>query len=238
MKIGRFDESIKMDEKALALDPNFVASHVGIGNNHLCMDGPEQARIAFAKIAAVARSTGERRLARFWTAASHVHEGATDNALDELKAGYALAEAEHDAGSMSGDLTQMGDVLREAGRPADALAKYVEAVAVINKAQVPEEVKEATRRTHVFEEARVAVAGNDLATAKAKAAEYGRLIEPKKRPFEMRQQHELAGLIALAEKRYTSGHRRGRSPGRLNSCPPSALSRQLSAVSSQPRADS
>ena len=68
MKMGRFDESIKTYQKALSLDPNFVASHVGIGNDYLAMGRPADARAAFAKIAAVARNTGERRLARFWTA--------------------------------------------------------------------------------------------------------------------------------------------------------------------------
>lgn len=204
MKVGRFDESIKMYEKALSIDPNFIASHIGIGNNYLAMGRPDSARTAFAKIASVARNTGERRVARFWTAASYVHDGATDKALEELQAGYALAEAERDAASMSGDLTQMGDVLREAGRPADALAKYQEAVTVIEKGQVPEEVKEATRRTHVFEEGRVAVAKNDLAAAKARSAEYTRQVALKNRPFEVRQQHELAGLIALAEKQYAT----------------------------------
>ena len=201
MKMGRFDESIKAYEKALSLDPNFVASYVGIGNDHLCAGRGDQARAAFARITAVARNTGERRLARFWTAASYVHEGATDKALDELRAGYALAEAEQDGASMSGDLTLMGDVLREAGRLDEAAAKYAEAVTVIGKARVPDEVKEATRRNHVFEEARVAIARKDLATAKARAAEYGRQITPRKAPFEIRQQHELAGLIALAEGR-------------------------------------
>ena len=176
IKIGRFDESIRMYEKALSLDPNFVASHVGIGNNYLAMGKPEQARAAFAKIATVARNNGERRLARFWTAASYVHEGATDKALDELQGGYALAEADGDGATMSGDLTQMGDVLREAGRTKEALAKYEEAVTVINKAKVPEEVKEATRRTHLFEEGRVAAAAKDIATAKAKLAEYTRQV--------------------------------------------------------------
>jgi tetratricopeptide (TPR) repeat protein len=203
MKVGRFDESIKMYEKALSIDPNFIASHIGIGNNYLAMGKPDQARKAFAKIASVARTTGERRTAHFWAAASYVHEGATDKALDELRAGYALAQAEQDAGSMSGDLTQMGDVLREARRPAEALAKYEEAVAVIDKASVPDEVKQGTRRTHVFEEGRVAVAKNDLTTAKAKSAEYARQVAPNQRPFEVRQQHELAGMIALAEKDYS-----------------------------------
>jgi hypothetical protein len=48
----------------------------------------------------------------------------------------------------------------------------------------------------------VAVARNDLATAKSKAAEYEQQIQVRRAPFELRQQHELAGLIALAEKRY------------------------------------
>jgi tetratricopeptide (TPR) repeat protein len=201
MKMGRFSESIAAYEKALSLDANFVASHVGIGSNYLSQGRAQQARAAFARIAAIARTTGERRLAHFWTAASYVHEGATDKALNELRASYALAEAQHDAGSMSGDLVQMGDVLREAGRLDEASAKYEEAVAVINKAAVPDAVKEATRRNHVFEQGRLAAARGDVATAKAKAAEYGSQVAPRKAPFEIRQHHELQGLIALAEKR-------------------------------------
>jgi tetratricopeptide (TPR) repeat protein len=202
MKVGRFDESISMYQKALAIDPNFVASYVGIGNNHLSDGRPADARNTFAKIAAVARNTGERRLAHFWTAASYVHEGSTDKALAELKAEYALAEAEGDAASMSGDLTQMGDVLREAGRFDEALARYAESVTVVDNAQVPEPVKAATRRNHLFEQARTAAARGNVATAKSKAAEYAAATAGANRPFEELQRHELAGMIALAEKQY------------------------------------
>ncbi len=201
MKMGRFDESIRNYEKALSLDANFVASYVGIGNNHLAMGQPEKARTAFAKIATVARNTGEKRLARFWAAASYVHEGATDKAIDEIKAQYSLAEAEHDLASMSGDLNLMGDVLREAGRLDEATAKYADSVSTIDRAAVPDEVKNATRRNHVFEQGRVAAARKDIVTAKAKAAEYADLVAVRKAPFELQQQHELAGLNALAENR-------------------------------------
>ena len=44
MKTGRFEESIKNYEKALAVDPNFIASYIGIGNNHVFMGQPEEAR--------------------------------------------------------------------------------------------------------------------------------------------------------------------------------------------------
>jgi tetratricopeptide (TPR) repeat protein len=201
MKTGRFDESIASYEKALAIDGHFLNSFVGIGNDYLFMDKPEQARAAFGRMAAAARTTGERRQAHFWMAASYVHEGATDNALAELKKEYALADAEHDAASMSGDLTVMGDVLREAGRYDEALAKYADAVSVIDGSQVPAEVKEATHRNHLFEQARVAAVRGDVATAKAREAAYAAQVLPRRAPFELRQQHEIAGLIALAEKR-------------------------------------
>jgi tetratricopeptide (TPR) repeat protein len=201
MKVGRFAESIKMYEKALAIDPNFVASYVGIGNDHLYMGHPDQARATFAKLAAIARNTGEKRQAHFWTAAAYVHERATDKAIQEMKASYALAEAERDGGSMSGDLNQIADILREAGRFDEAAAKYRESVDAIAAAQVPDSVKAATRRNAIFEEGRLAVAANDLTTAKARSAEYAKQVAVKNVPFEVQQQHELAGLIALAEKR-------------------------------------
>jgi tetratricopeptide (TPR) repeat protein len=202
MKMGRFDESIKMYQKALAIDPNFVASYVGIGNDHLAAGRPDEARQAFAKLLGVARNTGERRQAHFWTAASYVHEGKTDKALAELQEEYALADAEKDAGSMAGDLTQMGDVLREAGRLDDALARYAEGVTVIEKASVPPELKAATRRNLLFEQGRVAAIRGDAATAKSKAEAYAAAIGATKRPFELLQQHELAGMIALATRDY------------------------------------
>ncbi len=201
MKMGRFDESIKNYQKALSIDPNFVASYIGIGNDYIYMGDLEKARAAFAKINEVARNTGERRTSHLWMAASYVNEGKTDKAIEEIEAGSKLAQAENDAAGVSADQTQIGDILREAGRFDEALAHYRQAVSVIEKAQVPPEVKAATQRNLLFEEGRVAVLKNDLATAKAKSAEYAKQVALKNRPFEVRQQHELAGMIALAEKR-------------------------------------
>jgi tetratricopeptide (TPR) repeat protein len=202
MKMGRFDDSIKNYQKALSIDPHFIASYVGIGNNYLYKGEPEKARTAFAKINEVARNTGERRQSHFWTAATYVHEGKTDKAIEEIKAGTALAKAENDAAGISGDLNQIGDILREAGQYDEALASYKESVAVLDKSQVPDEVKSAGRRNLIFEEGRVAALTNKLTEAKAKSAEYAKQVSVKKVPFEVRQQHELAGMVAQAEKRY------------------------------------
>ena len=49
MKRGRFDESIELYQKALSIDPNFVASYIGIGNDYQFMGRPEDARAAFTQ---------------------------------------------------------------------------------------------------------------------------------------------------------------------------------------------
>ncbi len=202
MKMGRFDESIQMYEKALAIDKNFVASYVGIGNDQMFAGHGAQARATFARLTAVARNEGERRLALFWTAVSFVHEGATDQALAQAQKEYAIAEAAGDLVNLSGDLNFMGNILLEAGRADQALAKFKQGVEVIGRADAPVEVKQQTARNALFDEARVALAKKDLATAKARADSYARAVAEKKDPFEVRQQHELAGMIALDEKKY------------------------------------
>jgi hypothetical protein len=86
----------------------------------------------------------------------------------------------------------MGNVLLEAGRVDDAAARYKEQIAIIDKADVPAQVKEAQHRQSMFDETRVALAKNDVATARAKAAAYAAAVKAKEIPFELRQSHELA----------------------------------------------
>ena len=202
MKMGRFEDSIKNYEKALALDKNFVASWVGIGNDHMFMGHGEQARQAFAKVSAVARNDGEKRLALFWTAMSYLHEGDTAKAVAEIEKEAAIARASDDKAALAGDYNQIGDILLEAGRADEAMAQYEKQMATMEAAKVPAEVKEATRRQHLFDEARVGLARKDLATAKAKAQEYATQVAAKHIPFEVRQQHELAGRVAIVERDY------------------------------------
>ena len=202
MKTGRFDESIVQYKKALSHDENFIASYIGIGVNYTIMGRYDDARGSFGALTEHARNDGERRQALFWTAFSYVHEGATDKALETMDKQYAIAEKGADGAAMSGDLNLMGEILLDAGKPDQALEKYKLCVQVMDKANVPVEVKEATRRNLIWDEARVALAKQDLETAKARAAAYAKQVAGKSIPFEVRQQHELAGLVAMAEKDY------------------------------------
>jgi tetratricopeptide (TPR) repeat protein len=199
MKIGRFDDAIKNYEKALAIDGNFVSAYIGIANNHMFSGRGEDARKALARLTRVARNDGERRQALAWTAESFIHEGAWDKALAEIDKMIALSEQEHDLGQKANDLNFKANTLLEADRPDDAAAAFKAQVDASTQANQPEAVKETTRRNALFNDGLVALAKHDLAGARARAQAYEKAVAVKQIPFEVRQQHELAGLIALAD---------------------------------------
>jgi tetratricopeptide (TPR) repeat protein len=202
MQEGKLDDSIKNYQKALAIDPNFISSYVGIANDQMFAGRGADARATLAKLTKVARTDGERRQALQWTAMSYAHEGAWDKALAELDKAAAIATAAKALADVAADDNLMGDLLLEAGRPADAAAKFAAQQSTIEASDVPPEVKAATRRNALFDDARIAIAKEDLATAKAKAAAYGTAVAAKKVPFELWRQHELLGRIAIAEGKH------------------------------------
>jgi adenylate cyclase len=85
MKRGRFTDSIAQYRKALAHNPNFVASYIGIANDQIFLGQLQEARTTLAELEAIARNDGERRQAHFWMAVSYLHEGDSESALSELK---------------------------------------------------------------------------------------------------------------------------------------------------------
>jgi len=202
METGRFDESIKSYEKALAVDPKFIASYIGIGNNQVFLGRGADARKTYAKLYQGARTDGERRQALVWTAESYSHEAAWDKALAELEKMRAISTRANDLATVAQDDNFMANILLEAGRPDEATKKLASQLQTVDRAALPAENKDTARRNVLYDEARVALAKGDLATARAKAAAYGTKVAVKQNPFEVRRHHEVLGLIALAEKKY------------------------------------
>lgn len=200
MKMGRFDDSIASYEKALKIDPTFVASLIGIGNDQIFQGKLDAARTSFSKFLAIARTDGEKRQAEIWLTVSYTHESAWDKALAELDKLGAIATARNDHGGHAFDLGFAGNINLEAGR-WDAAAKAFDAqIALMDKADVPNENKVAARRNHLYDECRVALGKHDLTTARAKAKQYASEVAANKVPFEVRQSHELDGMVAMATK--------------------------------------
>jgi len=207
MQLGRFDESIAEYRKALDLDPHFASALVGIANDQVLLGKGDEARATLQEALRKARNDGEKRQAWYWTAQTWAHEGRWDQAIDAVEQGKKIAEAAGDLVAASRDANLAGDLLLAAGKPDEAAGRYEAAVAAIGKARTSAEVKDAARRNHLFDLARVALAQKDLARARQRSREYSEAVEARNVPAEVKQSHELAGIIAVQAADWTKAVR-------------------------------
>jgi tetratricopeptide (TPR) repeat protein len=204
MKMGNYDESIKNYKKALTLDPNFIASHVGIANNLNYKGKHRNARKQLMEMFKVARNDGERRAAYYAMTVSYVDEGNIDKALETMDRQYTLAEKISDAANMSADLNLMGNLLFEKGRYTEAQTKYDKATEVMVKSDLSKQVKNITKRNHLYNTARVAMKTGDFTTATTKATEYQTQVQTINSRLQIMRSHELMGMIALEQNDFNT----------------------------------
>jgi tetratricopeptide (TPR) repeat protein len=202
MKTGRFDESIAQYRKALSIDPHFGGSYFGIASDLMFQGKHDQAIAEAQRMDRAARNDGERRFAMFTRTVVYADQGKTDQALKEMQKQYDLGAKIGDTAAMAGDAESMGDILLNAGKPDEARKRYEQALSLLEKSGLSSEVKEDAELAHHYNLGRVALKKNDLATAKAEAATYLKGATAKQNPNRIRQAHQLAGKIALKEKKY------------------------------------
>jgi len=203
LKEGKYEESIEQYQKALNINPNFIASHLGIATNYNFLKKYDDAINQSQKLYDMARDDGERRAALFSKTITFVNQGKTDLALDEMQKQYVLGETINDAGAMSGDLNVMGNILFEAGKYDEAKQKYEQSLQVTINSDLPDEVKENTKRLDLYNQARILLMKGKLEDAKTIAKEFSEKSESANNTFQVWLSHELNGLIALEEKDYT-----------------------------------
>jgi tetratricopeptide (TPR) repeat protein len=201
MKTGRFDESIAQYRKALSIDPHFVGSHAGITGDLIFQGKYGQALAETEKMERAGRNEGDQRFALFTRTLVYVDQGKTDLALKEMQRQYDLGAKTGDTAAMSVDLVAMGDILLNAGKPDEAKKRYEQALAIQEKSGQSSEVKEDARLGNHYDIGRVALAKNDVETAQAEAKAYMEGASAKQNTARIRQAHQLAGLIALKQKK-------------------------------------
>jgi tetratricopeptide (TPR) repeat protein len=103
---------------------------------------------------------------------------------------------------MAGDLQLKGNILLEMGKPAEARTAFERALKMIEGSTLSQEIKDNNKRVIHYNLARVALVRKDIAGAKTEAEEFRKGAEASKNPAQVRLSHELAGMIALAEKDY------------------------------------
>ncbi len=202
MKIGKFAESIEQYRKALSIDPNFVASHLGIATNLNFLESHDQAIAQLQQLLEMARNDGEKRAAIFAMSVSYSDQGDFSAALDKLDQQYNLALNIGDANNMAGDLVAMGNIYLEMNSPDSALAKFEAAVDIVEKSDLTDQVKENTRRLYYYNAARAAIARNDLTIATALSQQFMAKVIKIENPFQIKLAYELEGMIALKDQRF------------------------------------
>lgn len=202
LKTGRFDESITQYRKALAIDPHFIPSHFGISADLMYLGKPDEAAAELQKIADVARNDGELRTAYFGMAVAAADQGKFDKAVQAMDKEFAVAEKKHDLASMAADLQAKGNILAEARKYDEAQKQFDQSLKYIESSDLTKEVKNNAALLHHFNLAAIAMAKNDLAGAKPHIDEYRKGVEALNNPAQLKQAHELAGRLALAQKDY------------------------------------
>jgi tetratricopeptide (TPR) repeat protein len=202
MKTGRFDESIAQYRKALAIDPHFGSSHIGIAVDQMFAGNTDGAIAEAQRYYDAGRDDGERRNALFTQVLIDVDAGRTAKALQRMTAEHAIAARIADTAAMSADLTAMGDILLDAGRPDEARARYTEAYALLRASSLSTDVKDDAKLANDYDLARVALAKHDRPTATALAGDYLSGAQTRHNDIRVRQAHTLAGTIALDAKQF------------------------------------
>lgn len=204
MKTGRFDESIAQYGKALSIDPHFGNSHIGIATNLMLQGKHDEGAAEAQKLYDAARDDGDRRFALFARAVIYVDGGRTKAALAEAQREYDLDASRGDSANMAGDAVLIGNIQLNAGNTKAAAEQFKHSIEIIRKSSLSTDVKEDAELGVHYNDGRVALARGDLATAKKESAVYTSGAAERNNTFRIKQAHQLAGSIALAEKQFDS----------------------------------
>jgi tetratricopeptide (TPR) repeat protein len=128
--------------------------------------------------------------------------GKFDNAVQHIEKEYAIAEKKNDVAAMAADLQAIGNILEAAGKYDDAAQKFERSVQLIEGSNLSQDIKDNAKRTHEFNLAALAIGKKDYNAAKSHTDEFRQKAETAKNSAQLKQAHELAGRLALAQKQY------------------------------------
>ena len=103
---------------------------------------------------------------------------------------------------MTGDLQLKGNIMLEMGKYDEARALYERSLKMTEDSSLSQQIKDNAKLFQHYNLARVALGKKDLATARTEAEDFRQGTEAKNNPVQMKQAHQLIGMIALAAKEY------------------------------------
>jgi len=202
MRMGRFSKALDYYQKALRKNPNIISPYLGMASAYNYLGQYDEARLQLETLYDRARTVEHQRMAYRAQAVSYEDEGVTDSALAYLQKAYSLAAKAKDILAMAEDLNWMGHILQAAGESKDALEKYKQAAKLVNQSSLAPAFKEAAEQTFHYNATRVAMSRGNLKTARKYAEKYRASAAQANDPLQTIKYHDLAGMIALAERDY------------------------------------
>jgi tetratricopeptide (TPR) repeat protein len=202
MKTGEFDASIKQYQRALLIDPTFINSYRGIGNNYAYKGDYVKARASYQLMFDKASDDGLRDLALLSAVNSYLAEGNMDKALEVNERRRAMAEKAGDDVSLIAVHTAAGFILAESGKLEDAAQQFEKADQLRNDPSLAPAVRENRRFGGMQNRARLSIARQEFDSAKVQLEEIRQYLSARKNPNQQRGYNETAGFLELGQKNY------------------------------------
>lgn len=197
MKMGKYDESIKHYQKALQINPRFVASYLGMASDYNFKGEHAKGRQQLQKLYDNAENSAQKRFALFAQAVSFADEGDLDQALKSVQKQLDIAAAINDYPLMAGDYVTLGLIYVQMEDYDQARAMFGKYLEMNEKADITEKAKEFAKLNYNYFDGLVALRQGDVIRAREISKKYIQLAEKWGNPFQIRLAHELAGLIAM-----------------------------------------
>jgi tetratricopeptide (TPR) repeat protein len=202
MKQGHFDHAIAEYKRSLSINPQFITSYLGLGMSYVLMGNADEGRRQYRVLYDMAEDDNDRIQSLTASSRSYLIEGMYDRAIGERRKLYALLQKADDFVRMAYNIMGTAEVFAEAGKPKEAQNELQQALQITHDSKFPAEARVVALQFVMYEEAVVALAFDDFTTAKSKSAEFATLAGTFGNPVQIQISHQLAGQIALKEKRY------------------------------------
>ncbi|MCD6249267.1 MAG: tetratricopeptide repeat protein [candidate division Zixibacteria bacterium] len=196
-KMNRHREAIQFYKEALKVQPDFVASHLGIANNLCVLGQHKEAREQLGHLLEIAWNDDQRRAALQGIMMSYLDQGNFEAAFEQFETAHQIAIAAADTVAMAQDLDAMGKMWLEIDRSEEASKAFTASLNLIVLSAVAPSVAEQAQLDHYQRQALVWLQRGNIVQAQDIIQQYQAEALRTKDQNRIQTAHETLGRIAL-----------------------------------------
>lgn len=202
LRNGRYDASIEQYNKALDIDPVFVSSIEGLGNNYLFKGDFAKAHEFYQSLYDKAPTPLGKFNALYDQAAAYVREGNINDALSSLDKRASLAESEGSIPTVINSHELQGLILAENGKPDDAMKHFDMASEKIESSSLSDQQKENLMNQAKLDKLYGMVAAGKLDAANNELQSKDQVVGSSGNPQNEKRYESVMGLLAFKQNKY------------------------------------